>query len=396
MMALAAVDVLGWSLLHSLWQGALVAVLLWAVLRIVRDGLPGVRYGAALVALATLLALPVVNYRQTVEVWEGQRSWVMSTADAVIRGQIAAGRADPEAVTEELRRRHASAWTGATGATAVLAEKGRAPARALAWLWLAGALVLAGRLALDYRRARRLAESGRADPAWREAARAVARRIGVERPVRVRVTDRVDVPGLVGWRWPVVLVPPGTPTDPGTMRAVLAHEIAHVRRHDALVNFLQAVAEVLLFYNPAAWWISARIREERECSCDVTAVDAVDGGLPRYLRTLLDLETARAPAGAVGFGDGSLVRRVRRLHDHGRGRRGIDWRAAAALLLAVAAIGWGTPRADAAPPLAARISATSLIAHDLDGMRLVVRTVRWAAPMTSLDACPEESAGREV
>ena len=388
-------EVVGWSLLHSIWQGALVALLLWAVLQVVRDTLPHARYLVGLVALATLLALPVMNYRQTVDVWKGHRTWLVSTADRVIRGQMAEGRTDPEAVTAELRRRHASIWAGDNGATAVVAETGREPVRALAWLWLAGVLILTGRLVLESRRARRLADSGRPDPRWREACRAAAARIGVNRPVRVRVSDRVDVPALVGWRWPVVLVPPTAPADPDRMAAVLAHELAHVRRHDFLVNLVQTLVEVLLFYSPAAWWVSARIREERECSCDVTALPAVDGGPAGYVRTLLDLETARRPAiaGVLALDGGPLVRRIRRLHARASDTRPIDWRNAAAAIL-VAAAAWSlAPEPEHPIPLAARVSATSLMLQDLDGMRVVVQTVHLPGWMPESPAlCPETTA----
>lgn len=395
---MAVMEIVGWSLLHSVWQGALVALLLWAVLRVVRDTVPGARYAAGVIALIALLVLPVVNYHQTLDVWQGHRSWLVSTADNVIRGQMAEGRADPEAVTAELRRRHASIWEADTGLTGLVARQGLEPARALGWLWLAGALLLAGRLLLELGRARRLAESGTPDARWRAVCRTVGDRLGVRRPVRVRVTGRVHVPALVGWRWPVILVPPTAPTDPGRMGAVLAHELAHVRRNDFLGNLLQSVAEVLLFYNPAAWWISSRIREERECSCDLTALPAVDGGLGRYVRALMDLETARATArGVLALNGGPLLRRVRRLHGRTRDARPIEWRAAAAVVL-VAAAAWSVAPEPGHPvPLAARVSATSLVLQDLDGMEVVVQTVRLPGPAPRApEPCPEQAAPREV
>lgn len=374
---MTALEVVGWSLLHSVWQGALVAALLWVLLRVIRDTLPRVRYVAGLVALTVLLCLPVLNYRETMALWRGHRSWLVSTADHVIRGQLAEGRPDPDAVTAELRRRHASVWADDVGPVALVAERGRELARAVAWLWLAGVLLLGARLVRDGRRARALSACGAPDPGWRAASRAVAARLGVGRPVRVRLTDRVDVPALVGWRWPVVLVPAAARAGPEAMGAILAHELAHVRRHDALVNLIQAVAEVLLFYNPAAWWISARVGEERECSCDAIAIPAVEGGAARYVRTLLAMESSRrAGAAALALTGGSLVRRIRRVHAGARDPRGIHWPRAAAALL-VAGMAWAHVPAPRSPvPLAARVSALSLMQQDLEGMQVVVRTVR--------------------
>jgi beta-lactamase regulating signal transducer with metallopeptidase domain len=394
---LPLMETLGWSLLHSAWQGALIALVLWAVLQVIRDTMPHARYVLGLVALVTLLALPAVNYRQTEEVWRGHRSWLVSAADVVIRGQLAEGPLDPDAVTADLRRRHATVWAGDTGMTAALAQAGREPAQALAWLWLGGSLLLLGRLGLLSWRACRLAESGAPDPRWRAACRTVAARMDVQRPVRV--TDRVDVPALVGWRWPVILVPDGIQPGPVDMEAILAHELAHVRRHDFLANLLQAVVEAFLFYSPAAWWISSRVREERECSCDATAIPALAGGSVHYARSLLNLETARPVIGAVALNGGPLVRRIRRVHARSRDPRPIDWRNAAALVL-LAATAWAAAPEPRHPiPLAARVSATSLMLQDLDEMRVVVQTVElpgWMPAREDLPACPPSTTSQEA
>ena len=98
------------------------------------------------------------------------------------------------------------------------------------------------------------------------------------------------------------------------LEAVIAHELAHVRRHDYLVNGLQSLAETLLFYHPAVWWISARVRQEREHCCDDVAI-AVCGDPVTYGRALASLEQLRQGEGllAVAASDGSLTERIRRL-----------------------------------------------------------------------------------
>ena len=84
----------------------------------------------------------------------------------------------------------------------------------------------------------------------------------------------VDVPTVIGWLRPVVLVPASALAGmtPQQLEAILAHELAHIRRHDYLVNLLQTLVETLLFYHPAVWWLSRRIRIERENCCDDLAV----------------------------------------------------------------------------------------------------------------------------
>jgi beta-lactamase regulating signal transducer with metallopeptidase domain len=84
--------------------------------------------------------------------------------------------------------------------------------------------------------------------------------------VQLLVSPLVEVPTVVGWLRPVILAPVGALTglSPDHVEALLAHELAHIRRCDYLVNMLQSVAEALLFYHPAVWWISGEIRAERE------------------------------------------------------------------------------------------------------------------------------------
>ena len=98
------------------------------------------------------------------------------------------------------------------------------------------------------------------------------------------------------------------------MRAILAHELAHIHRHDYLVNLLQTVVETLLFYHPAVWWISRRIRHEREVCCDDMAVALCGDGLA-YARALAALEEERSamPALGVAARGGSLSERIRRI-----------------------------------------------------------------------------------
>jgi hypothetical protein len=130
---------------------------------------------------------------------------------------------------------------------------------------------------------------------------------------------------------------------PEQVEALLAHELAHVRRHDYLVNVLQGIAESLLFYHPAVWWISNQIRAEREHCCDDLAV-AASGDVLVYARALAELESMR-PAhfkAALSANGGSLLRRIQRLADPVAAHRpagwGVAWSLGALLLLGIAEV----------------------------------------------------------
>jgi uncharacterized protein (TIGR03435 family) len=156
----------------------------------------------------------------------------------------------------------------------------------------------------------------RAPPEWQEILRRLGARIGLSRPVRLLVSALVQVPTVVGCLRPVVLVPVGALSGlpPEHLEALLLHELAHIRRHDYLVNILQSVAEALLFYHPAVWWVSGHIRAERELCCDDVAVSA-SGDALTVARALAQLESYRVAhlAAAVAANGGSLSNRIARL-----------------------------------------------------------------------------------
>ena len=195
------------------------------------------------------------------------------------------------------------------------------PAQFLPWVvmvWLVGALVFWVRLAGGWVVAARMRSMlvRRAPPEWQQTLSKLGARIGLSRPVQLLVSALVQVPTVVGWLRPVVLVPVGAlgglPAE--HLEALLLHELAHIRRHDYLVNMLQSVAEALLFYHPAVWWVSGHIRAERELCCDDVAV-SVRGDALTYARALAELESYR-PAhlgAAIAANGGSLSDRIARL-----------------------------------------------------------------------------------
>jgi beta-lactamase regulating signal transducer with metallopeptidase domain len=328
------------TLLHFLWQGSLVALGLAAVLGLLQRRSAAARYICACTALGLMIALPVITFLNLPDDTSGTVRTLVAPASAAATVPAATPGIAPEDAT-------------ATGAPA-LAEAGdgragfwwrhrRTLEAASPWIflaWLSGVLALAAWNLVGWGRTRRWTHHG-VEPvseAWRRRVAGLCARLGIRRAVRVMASTLVEVPSVVGWLRPVVLVPmaalSGLPPD--QLEIVLVHELAHIRRGDYLVNLLQVVAETLLFYHPAVWWVSAQLRRERENCCDDMAV-AVGGDRLAYARALLGLEELRIvrPRLALGATDGSLVHRIRRLaggaamnHDH------IAWSRLAGSLLA--------------------------------------------------------------
>jgi hypothetical protein len=194
--------------------------------------------------------------------------------------------------------------------------------------------------------------------------RELSHRLGLRRAVRLLVTDRVRAPAVLGALWPCVLIPvgmlSGTPAE--QWRVILAHELAHVRRYDGLVNLAQMVVESLLFFNPMMWWLSRQVRVEREACCDALAAAACGQPLS-VARTLVEVAASlREPfypgsraGGSPGSGgqlpapllamadparEGDLTDRVERLADPDRAARPrVSWLGLGVALLALAAVG---------------------------------------------------------
>jgi beta-lactamase regulating signal transducer with metallopeptidase domain len=144
----------------------------------------------------------------------------------------------------------------------------------------------------------------------------LAARMGVRRSISIRIATTEISPATFGLFRPVILLSSATVLGitPQQLEAVLAHELAHIRRHDYLVNVLQMLAETLFFYHPAIWWGSRRIRIERELCCDDVAVEAC-GDAVCYAQALTSVAQLQIAASAVVLGSagGPLLMRIQRL-----------------------------------------------------------------------------------
>jgi len=190
----------------------------------------------------------------------------------------------------------------------------------LPWLvggWILGVMAFAIRFGLGWRAVRHLTQVPlpALSAAWQERFVELCQMAGVRPAVRMGETAAVLVPLVVGWMKPVILLPLGVlmqlPT--GQVETILLHELAHIRRHDFLVNLLQSVVETLFFYHPAVRSISRRIREERERVCDDLVVEWCRNPVA-YAEALTTFETLRRNSLALAAtGDGDLLARVRRI-----------------------------------------------------------------------------------
>jgi uncharacterized protein (TIGR03435 family) len=313
-----AVRSLGWALLHFLWQGALLAVLFFVADTLTRRAQARLRYA---IGCLTMLLMPAV-FVATIfrsHPFLAPASSVQDARVLVVPGAEAMRRDSPP------RPDHGSVGPVLPGRHSPSFEPAAALPGFVVCLWLGGIVALSICTAGGWIRVRRLRWRG-VEPvtaAWFETVEGLIARLQVSRPVRLYTSALAEAPMVIGLVRPYILFPVAAITglSESQLRAVLAHELAHIRRHDYLVNLLQTAVETLLFYHPAVWWISRRVRQEREHCCDDLAVE-VCGDVMEYAGALAQLEELRGcisePALAATGGD--LLARIRRLMGQSRER----------------------------------------------------------------------------
>ncbi|HWN45741.1 MAG TPA: M56 family metallopeptidase, partial [Steroidobacteraceae bacterium] len=290
---------LAWSLLHFLWQGAAIAAVAAAFMAVLRK--PASRYLIGITALALMLGSFVVTFAAISEpaatVAEVAAIGVPAAAPTSLNG------ASQHSVNELMEEQAAIS-----------------SASDFAWIargWLLGVFVFALRIAfglavLEQLRRRNLI-------ALPEALvvrfRILQHRLGIRRVIQYCECHSLNVPAVIGLFHPVVLLPVRALTGltPEQLEAVIAHELAHVKRFDVAVNFFQVIAETLFFFHPAVWWLNKRIRADREDCCDDVAI-AECGSTVGYARALATMETWRdVPDFAMAVTGSPVATRVARL-----------------------------------------------------------------------------------
>lgn len=290
---LDALQWLGMALLHFLWQGLLIGVAYVAVRSLLPRGTA--RYRLGLMALVALFFCPVLTL-----VWMSKATLATTSDVAFDAAGGATGSLDQSPIS-------GLEWTvGSLGIASWLSV-----------FWLAGVLVLSIRVWRQWHGLRGLIDAGiEDDGSTRCMLTRLAERFGLHRHISLVWSDSIHTPLLAGWLRPVIVMPlamaSGFP--PLQLELVLAHELAHLKRLDPLINFFQVVLETLFFFHPVVRLISADVRNEREICCDQMAL-AKHGGnwrdLARALSALGEMQST-APMALAASG-GVLLDRIHQM-----------------------------------------------------------------------------------
>lgn len=301
-----------WTLIHFLWQGCAIAAMLGIARFMLRRGTSQVQYVTSCTAMAACAAVPVLTF---LTLFPAPLRVLPPSGNAILTKS--AWAASPAVPLPDIPQITAGDTASITESGPTWRERINTAASGIVAAWLVGACLLAGWRFIGWVWAHQLRRSGKPilDPAWTMQLERMKQALQITREIPLISTPQIDFPAVIGCLKPAILFPAAclTSLTPNQLQAILAHELAHVRRHDYLVNLLQTTVETVLFFHPAVWWISSRITEDREDCCDDIAARLCDNRLS-YASALTALETHRSPSSpALAATGGNLLRRVRRI-----------------------------------------------------------------------------------
>ncbi|GAB4001874.1 beta-lactam sensor/signal transducer [Spirosoma daeguense] len=303
----SVVDALGWTLLHAIWQGFALVLPIAVMLHLLRNKSSNLRYQ---ISVFTLLAQVLASgatflwYYKPDVATQPLLSGSLSQQAMLIRWQTASQTLSWTHQFQQFLQMHLTEFV---------------------LVYLIGVTLFGLRLAGGWLYLQRLTNTATptVSVACKQLVSQLRSSMAIRSAIRVMDSAHITVPMVVGVLKPVVLIPIGllSHLTPREVEAVLAHELAHIKRHDYAVNLLQSVVEVLYFFHPALWWLSARVREEREHCCDDLAVQICGGNGHILAQALARVEELRlmqvANTPVLGMALASkkqhLLHRVRRM-----------------------------------------------------------------------------------
>jgi len=314
------------TLIHFLWQGALVALVLKTLLSLISFQKSQLRYALSSLAMIGCLLLPAITFFVIYDIELRQTTSLVHALPLL----------DQHFYLEQMQ---ANTW--------YMEWLEFLPALSIVWLTIV--CVLALKLIIELYNVNKLPMQGciAADKALQTRFDMLIKKVGLSRKVVLLLSSKTNVPMAIGWLKPVVLIPFSmlSGLSPQQLDMLLLHELAHIRRHDYLVNFLQTLVEILLFFHPAVRWVSKQMRNEREyCSDDIAVQHS--GSSVAYAHTLADTASLcqqhrhhhSIPNMAMAASGGDLKQRVVRLLDQQHCTKSTDsgkWLASFTILISI-------------------------------------------------------------
>ena len=295
-------NALGWTLLHSLWQALIILGCVLAAQRLIPSVHSELRYGIACIGLAFLMLASAATFLHLAP--------LSSSAENV---------GNPSTTLFHVTSLEKSPAVEPANFVPVFLSTIERNMPLIVIAWAVGFLFLVLRLATGIWFTYKIRSAAHViEGRWQKFVRESARQLGITRLIELAESASITTPMVIGFLKPVILVPAGMLTGLTTsqLETILLHELAHIKRRDFLVNFLQTVFETVFFFNPFVWILSNEIRKEREYCCDDLVMKR-HGDAMAYAHALVRLAEARlaSPVLALPLSNDRnvLLQRVKRI-----------------------------------------------------------------------------------
>ena len=345
------VESLGWTLLHSIWQIALIAFVLFVLLKIFRAHSANARYCVSVFALGLAFTLSVITFVQ-LSVNSSSNNLQIKNTNSGYTEKIdkeypqaedfsAFGKSDRQIIQLPDEK----TFVSIENLRNLFSENLSAILPVLVGLWFLGVMLFALRLiggawqVHNYK----TRETSPPNGEWQKKFIALCAKLEITQTVKFLQSNLIETPVVVGWLKPVILVPASVFLNISSqqLETIIAHELIHIRRYDALVNLVQSFIEILFFYHPCVWWISSVIRNEREFAADEAVVKMLENSHILYANALANLEEIRqttkitASPVLVAANGGNLMQRITKILQKNTERKRVNsaWSAMLALAL---------------------------------------------------------------
>ncbi|MGF7138146.1 M56 family metallopeptidase [Roseimarinus sediminis] len=309
------VEAIGWTLIHSLWQGALIALALTILMLLLRRNSAQLRYLLAFFSLLILTGWAAFTFSNAFR-YANEKAELKALIEAnpqYISTLLLDQNSDRATTTHTIDAKINFEWLKVRSFL-------QRHFHLVFLFWVLGMVILVLRMLGGMLYARRL-RNHQLIPLgsdWIEVVNNYSERLGIQRKVKAFFSPLAKGPMTLGTFKPVILFPVAAFTGLAVkdIEAIIAHELAHVLRHDYFFNIIQSAVEILFFYHPAVWMISAQIKAERENSCDNIAI-GLTGDKPAYIKALakIQITTVEQERLAMAFASHktSVLQRIKRL-----------------------------------------------------------------------------------
>jgi beta-lactamase regulating signal transducer with metallopeptidase domain len=311
------IEAFGWTLFHSMWQITVVAIVLVLVLVLFKSFSARIRYVIAFLALVSCLAWSTTT-------WYSAYNYAMKKKE-----MTETMLSNPEVVRALLKEQiEKKAQTSTPGNTSIKLNRLKLKSSVqpfmplVFYIWLAGVLFFLLKMTggMIYILQLRNRHTHQIEKTWLDKVAIYVRKLQIDRKLEVLQSSIAKAPMVLGYFKPIVLLPASLLSGLSTkeIEAIIAHELAHIKRNDYLFNIIQSIIETLFFYHPAVWIISKTIRNERENSCDDLALKITRDKLS-YIKALAaseNLFTASSDRAVAFASKGGLLNRVKRIQNH--------------------------------------------------------------------------------